>query len=511
MSQSQQQIVNGVREHNEVRVISNQGYIGGLYFLVALAMVMYVIAIAMIQAYVLPLKRFEHVNKSFANPKVVAIIYAIKLAVLYFLISMTGGMTGFIVASSVLLLWAIALIFVGSIRRCLRFEDENAEKEGAALASNIEGDNVIKAGSRRAKLDRQNEITWTGSPAPMGPGQLGAILVATALLLLNITTMLLIVYLWEVPDYQVVTVVDQPLVEFQPQMTAKALQFMYAFPRMATTLQLDVYVKLLTEYCGVTYTQELTNPDDKVKLIKEQWIDEYAINMTEYVLQDVQQYHSVNDWFTRAVNMTYRPLPAEPRAITSPADARTLIFASIVESRQWFKGYDMDVNALIGHIAVNGNSNYFNGGGMVISRLAPQDYHRFHAPVSGSIVAIHHVPGSLWSVGYDAVRSGNEVFLNQREVIVIDAGPTIGYVAFVAIGATCVGSVVLQDATGAPLAAGQLVDRGDQLGVMQFGGSTVVTLFASNRIEYDEDLLTRSHYPVETFVKVNHAVGLSRQ
>jgi phosphatidylserine decarboxylase len=508
--------LSSVREHNEVRGASNQGYIGGVYFLVALAMVQYAFLIALVQSYVLPMKRFEHVNASFANPKVVTVIYGVKLTILYFLISMTGGMTGFIVSSSVLLLWALALIFVGAIRRCCRFSEENDEEEAAENPDAIPDDAALQRkptirGRVLGRRENSEKNPWSGSPAPMAPGQLGCILVSLLLLVLNVAVMLMIVYLWEVPEYRIVDITDAPSAEFQPQLTAKALQFMYAFPRMAVTLQLDVYVKLLTEYCGVTYTRNISSTSEKDKLILRDWIEKYNINMSEYVIESHLGYTSVNDWFTRAIDLSYRPLPSNARAITSPADARSLIFQSTVESTQWLKGYDLNVREMIGGIAINGDRDYFVGGGMVISRLAPQDYHRFHSPVAGTITHIEYIPGSLWSVSADAARSGNDVFLNQRQVVIIDAGSVIGHVAFVAIGATCVGSVVLQDGTGTPLAVGQLIDRGTQLGIMQFGGSTVVTVFAPDRIEFDEDIRYRSTFPVETYIKANSQIGLSRQ
>ena len=35
--------------------------------------------------------------------------------------------------------------------------------------------------------------------------------------------------------------------------------------------------------------------------------------------------------------------------------------------------------------------------GLAISRLAPQDYHRFHSPVEGTIVGIKDIAGELFS------------------------------------------------------------------------------------------------------------------
>ena len=71
---------------------------------------------------------------------------------------------------------------------------------------------------------------------------------------------------------------------------------------------------------------------------------------------------------------------------------------------------------------------------MVIARLAPQDYHWFHAPIGGRVVSITDVDGPYWSVSADAARSGNNVYLNERRVVVIDAGPHVGKIAYIGIG-----------------------------------------------------------------------------
>ena len=46
----------------------------------------------------------------------------------------------------------------------------------------------------------------------------------------------------------------------------------------------------------------------------------------------------------------------------------------------------------------------FNGGALAIFRLAPQDYHRFHWPVSGTVVDMYDIDGALMTVNPMAVR-----------------------------------------------------------------------------------------------------------
>eukprot|EP01061_Rhynchopus_euleeides_P020176 TRINITY_DN32913_c0_g1_i1.p2 TRINITY_DN32913_c0_g1~~TRINITY_DN32913_c0_g1_i1.p2 ORF type:complete len:153 (+),score=46.17 TRINITY_DN32913_c0_g1_i1:27-461(+) len=140
---------------------------------------------------------------------------------------------------------------------------------------------------------------------------------------------------------------------------------------------------------------------------------------------------------------------------------------------------------------------------MVIARLAPQDYHRFNSPISGEIVDYYELDGTYWSVNADAAKSKNYAFYNLRKVLVIKYTDPFGeekYMSYVAIGATCVGSVIFTKATGP-------IQAGEELGFMQFGGSTVVMLFQQGQLVPDEDIYINSLRPVESLIKVNERLG----
>ena len=145
----------------------------------------------------------------------------------------------------------------------------------------------------------------------------------------------------------------------------------------------------------------------------------------------------------------------------------------------------------------------FDHASMVILRLAPQDYHRYHSPVGGTIASQHTIGGSLHSVNSDAMTSGNYAIFNTRVVTIINT-PARGRVAFVAIGAVCVGSVQMVRGPG------DVVGRGDELGYFQFGGSTIAVLFedpASTGLRFDDEILALSALRVETLVRVRQAVA----
>lgn len=62
-----------------------------------------------------------------------------------------------------------------------------------------------------------------------------------------------------------------------------------------------------------------------------------------------------------------------------------------------------------------------------------------------------------------------------------------------AIGASRVGTVVVKEKCQK---AGSVVAKGDEVGLFQFGGSSIIVAFEKGRIEFDEDLLSMSRHQV---------------
>nr|AFK48390.1 unknown [Lotus japonicus] len=152
------------------------------------------------------------------------------------------------------------------------------------------------------------------------------------------------------------------------------------------------------------------------------------------------------------------------------------------------------------------SSSAFVDGTMVIFRLAPQDYHRFHVPVSGIIEQFVDIPGCLYTVNPIAVNSKYcNVFTENKRVVSIISTVDFGKVAFVAIGATMVGSITFTKKKG------DHVKKGDEFGYFSFGGSTVICVFEKNSITIDQDLLINSTRPLETLVSVGMRLGVSTE
>ncbi|CDO97490.1 unnamed protein product [Coffea canephora] len=229
--------------------------------------------------------------------------------------------------------------------------------------------------------------------------------------------------------------------------------------------------------------------------------DQLKLDEAKYPLE---HFKTFNEFFIRELKPGARPIAhmeCDDIAVCA-ADCRLMAFKTADDSlRFWIKGRKFSIRGLLGNEAC---SSAFIEGTLVIFRLAPQDYHRFHSPVSGTIEMFVNIPGCLYTVNPIAVNSKYcNVFTENKRVVCIISTADFGKVAFVAIGATMVGSITFSKKLG------EYVQKGDELGYFSFGGSTVICVFEKVRIKIDEDLLENSERSLETLVSVGLQLGIS--
>lgn len=163
----------------------------------------------------------------------------------------------------------------------------------------------------------------------------------------------------------------------------------------------------------------------------------------------------------------------------------------------------------------------FNGGELVIARLAPQDYHRFHYPVSGKLLPRFLIQGEYHTVSPIAVRKNVDVYTENKRCICPIETADFGLVVLIAIAATMVGSIGFTCVCNPPPAdgavccvdgrcmVGKTVNKFDDAGYFAFGGSTTLVLFQPGAIHFDSDLVQNSDRQLETLVKVGMSLGKS--
>jgi phosphatidylserine decarboxylase len=220
------------------------------------------------------------------------------------------------------------------------------------------------------------------------------------------------------------------------------------------------------------------------------FIEDYGIDSSEFELS-IDAFASFNDFFIRKLKPECRPIVEDANLVAMPADARYLVFPNFYESSGiWVKGKTFSLLELLGGDAELAKK--YEWGSVVIARLAPVDYHRFHFPCSCTPGKPKLINGPLFSVNPIALRENiNYLSENKRVITMLDTDD-FGEVAYIEVGATHVGSI---HQTFTP---GRHYEKGDEKGFFSFGGSCIILLFEPGRIIFAQDLIEHSKEEVET-------------
>jgi len=224
------------------------------------------------------------------------------------------------------------------------------------------------------------------------------------------------------------------------------------------------------------------------------FIEDFDIDMS---IAQEQEFKNFNDFFTRKLKDDARPINTSTKIVVSPADGKILAYADISNSDFIIKGFRFDVSSFLDNPDL---TQKYHDGALIIIRLAPVDYHRFHFPVNGNVSPNKKIEGDYYSVNPFALRKKAEIFfLNKREYTIL-SNPLFGDVIMAEVGATMVGSIK-------QTFKGSSVNKGEEKGYFKFGGSTVVLLFEKSKIHIDEDLLINTSKGYETTVKMGERIG----
>ncbi|MEN9654952.1 MAG: phosphatidylserine decarboxylase proenzyme [Chlamydiota bacterium] len=230
------------------------------------------------------------------------------------------------------------------------------------------------------------------------------------------------------------------------------------------------------------------------------FIAQYKIDASEFAKAD---FDSFNDFFTRKLKPSSRSVIEDPSRACLPADGRYLAYSAIDTSLPFLiKGQPFLLEAFL-HNRVY--ARRFERGAMVIARLAPVDYHRFHFPFDGVPSKPKAIDGALYSVNPIALARRLSILWHNKRVITEIESEAFGTVLFVEVGATCVGTIH-QTYTADTQAA-----KGDEKGYFSFGGSCIVLLFEKDRIELDADLVENTKRGFETYAHFGQSLGKAKR
>lgn len=230
------------------------------------------------------------------------------------------------------------------------------------------------------------------------------------------------------------------------------------------------------------------------------FIRDFRVDTGEFA-DSPESFRTFNEFFYRKLKPEARPIVGGARTAVFPADGRHLGFADVSHMEGIFvKGEIFNLGELLRDREL---AEQFHRGAMVLSRLCPVDYHRFHFPVAGLATEPRLINGWLSSVSPIALRRNIRIFTENKRAITRIESPEFGTVLMLEVGATCVGSF---EYTFAP---NTRVAKGAEKGYFKFGGSSTITLFEPGRVKLDDDLLAHTAEHRELYARMGDRLGVA--
>lgn len=260
--------------------------------------------------------------------------------------------------------------------------------------------------------------------------------------------------------------------------------------------KIPLWVAIKRAWFSKWYGQRMNTPKSKEKVLP--FIQNFKLNEEEF-LKKPSEYKSFNEFFSRELTREARPIDQDSKSAIFPADGRHLGIQNLSKVERIFvKGQQFNLPSLFKSEKL---AKSYKEGSMVISRLCPVDYHRFHFPVSGYSSTPQLINGSLFSVNPIALRQNIGIFWQNKRYLSFIESSNAGKVASFLVGATCVGSVKITSQLPAD------ITKGEEYGYFLFGGSSVLTLFEKGSISIADDLLESTSQGMELYAKMGQSLG----
>lgn len=226
------------------------------------------------------------------------------------------------------------------------------------------------------------------------------------------------------------------------------------------------------------------------------YIRHYQIDLSAY---EGAAYHSFNAFFTRKIRPEYRPFDQEDDALASPCDGKLSVYPVSAGTVFPVKGRSYTVEQLLQDEAL---SAQFYGGYCFVFRLTVDDYHRycyFDSGQKGDNIAIQ---GRLHTVRPIALEQDQVFCENSREYTVIESDH-FGQAVQMEVGALMVGRICNYHQA-------RRIQRGEEKGRFEFGGSTVILLLQGDHVRPMQELLDSTANGWETEVRCGERIGCGR-
>ena len=162
----------------------------------------------------------------------------------------------------------------------------------------------------------------------------------------------------------------------------------------------------------------------RIRIIKntliEWFIHRYKIDLGEFQRDATKDYSTFNDFFTREIKPELRPVMGSKHEVVSPVDGIVVAFGrihgdTIVQLKNSYYSLKqlVDENEEL-------TLEYLNGYFATIY-LAPNNYHRVHMPLDGTLKNSKLIPGKIFPVNQNSLKKITNLYIkNQRLINVFD-------------------------------------------------------------------------------------------
>ena len=222
-------------------------------------------------------------------------------------------------------------------------------------------------------------------------------------------------------------------------------------------------------------------------------IDLFDFEQTEYA--------SFNDFFTRRFKKGRRMIDDREGALICPCDGNVTAYSIAKSDMFVIKNTVYSVHSLLRDRKL---AKKYAGGNAVIIRLTAADPHRYVFPCGGIKSHDRHISGML-NVTRPVTSEFEAVYKeNTREYCVI-RNPQLGDIIMMEVGSLGAGRIRNFEDGAAK------IQKGEEKGVFDFGGSTIILLTRSDKVNICADLLENTRRGLETKLRMGEVIGLTAE
>ena len=220
-------------------------------------------------------------------------------------------------------------------------------------------------------------------------------------------------------------------------------------------------------------------------------------NHIDLGIYERQEFDSYNAFFTRKIKAEQRPVNDQKNVLISPSDGKVTAYPITQKGRFWIKHTLYTAAQLLKDERL---AERYMGGWIYVIRLTVDDYHRYCYVADGRKSRQRKIRGVLHTVNPVANDYYPIYKMNSREYCLLKT-KELGTILLMEVGALMVGKINNHEEDSAQ------VKRGDEKGMFEFGGSTIVVMTEPGMAEPDKDIIHNTKAQAETLVKMGEPIG----